>query len=205
MKCPHCGESVSSESTFCSHCGGKLIDSANPAPREKFQPSGTDDDDVERQLWNGSYSKFAMIGAWVAAAVLSVASLVVGLFGNLGGSTWLVIIAANAAIWIALVARYLYFRYSRNYVLTDQRLTHVHGLLWRQTDRIETIDIDDVAFTQGPVERMFDVGTIQVTSSDQSHPVLALPGIESVQKVAGMIDDARRRERRRRGLYIESV
>jgi hypothetical protein len=34
---------------------------------------------------------------------------------------------------------------------------------------------------------------------------LSLPGIENVQIVAGLIDDARRNERRRRGLYIESV
>jgi membrane protein YdbS with pleckstrin-like domain len=81
----------------------------------------------------------------------------------------------------------------------------MRGLLWRQTDRIEVIDIDDVAFTQGPVERVFGLGTVRITSSDQSHPELSLPGIENVQIVAGLIDDARRNERRRRGLYIESV
>jgi hypothetical protein len=52
---------------------------------------------------------------------------------------------------------------------------------------------------------MFGIGTVRITSSDQSHPELSLPGIENVQAVAGQIDDARRKERRRRGLYIESV
>jgi hypothetical protein len=55
------------------------------------------------------------------------------------------------------------------------------------------------------VERIFGLGTVRITSSDQSHPELSLPGIENVQIVAGLIDDARRNERRRRGLYIESV
>jgi membrane protein YdbS with pleckstrin-like domain len=81
----------------------------------------------------------------------------------------------------------------------------VRGLLWRQTDRIEIIDVDDVSFTQGPVERIFGIGTVRISSSDNTHPELALPGIENVQLVSGLIDDSRRKERRRRGLYIESV
>jgi hypothetical protein len=66
------------------------------------------------------------------------------------------------------------------------------------------IDIDDVAFSQGLIQRMLGVGTIRVTSSDRSHPTLALLGIDEVDRVSGMIDDARRKERRRRSLHIEA-
>jgi membrane protein YdbS with pleckstrin-like domain len=159
----------------------------------------------EEELWHGSYSKLAMIGAWLAAGVFSLISLGVGLFGGIVGEVWLVIIGLNALVWAGLLARYFYLRFSQHYTLTNQRFTHMRGLLWRQTDRIEVIDIDDVSFTQGPVERMFGMGTVRISSSDQSHPELALPGIENVQIVAGLVDDARRNERRRRGVYIESV
>jgi hypothetical protein len=77
--------------------------------------------------------------------------------------------------------------------------------LWRETDRIEAIDIDDVSFSQGPVERMLGVGSIRILSSDQSHPTMDLPGIENVRAVASLIDEVRRQERRKRGLYVESV
>jgi hypothetical protein len=52
---------------------------------------------------------------------------------------------------------------------------------------------------------MLNVGTIRVTSSDHSNPELPMPGIDDVKVVADKIDKARRAERERRGLYIESV
>ena len=67
------------------------------------------------------------------------------------------------------------------------------------------IDIDDVTFEQGLVQRMVNVGTIKISSSDRTHPELTLRGIEGVQEVADTIDDVRRKERRRRGLHIEAI
>ena len=216
MQCPHCGEQILRPSRFCQHCGGKLAQNvkqdqkqaADATPQQKLRSAanrGGADSFPEEVLWHGSYSKLAMIGAWLGAAVLSLVSLALGLFGGITGEIWLPVIAVNALVWAGLAIRYFYLRFSRHYTLSNQRFTHIRGLLWRQTDRIEVIDIDDVSFSQGPVERMLGIGTVQITSSDQSHPALALPGIENAHVVAGLIDDARRQERRRRGLYIESV
>ena len=108
-------------------------------------------------------------------------------------------------MWTGLVVRLLYLQLSRHYLLSNQRFVHERGLLCREIDRIESIDIDDVSYVQGPLERMLGVGTIRILSSDQSHPTLKLPGIENVQTVAALIDETRRQERRRRGLYVESV
>jgi len=49
------------------------------------------------------------------------------------------------------------------------------------------------------------VGTIRIVSSDRSHPDFSLPGIENARRVAEQFDDARRAERRRRGLHIEQI
>jgi membrane protein YdbS with pleckstrin-like domain len=212
MQCLHCGEQILKQSRFCPHCGGKLPtaneQSGGTTPQQTLRSAanrGGDGSLPEEKLWHGSYSKLAMIGAWVGAGILSLISIGIGLFGSITGPVWLALVGANALVWAGLAARYLYLRFSRHYTLTNQRFTHMRGLLWRQTDRIEVIDIDDVSFTQGPVERIFGVGRVRITSSDQSHPELVLPGIENVQVVAGLIDDTRRDERRRRGLYIESV
>jgi uncharacterized membrane protein YdbT with pleckstrin-like domain len=99
----------------------------------------------------------------------------------------------------------LYRKWSVAYRLTNQRFVHRRGLLAIRTDRIETIDIDDVAFTQGIIERMMGVGTIRLTSTDRSDPELILRGIEKVQEVASLMDGARRKERVRRGLHIEAT
>ena len=98
-----------------------------------------------------------------------------------------------------------YRRLSVKYRLTNQRLFHEAGILRRVTDRIEIIDVDDVTVEQGIVERMLGVGTIRVTSSDRTSPELHMPGIDHVKEVADTIDQARRAERQRRGLFIESV
>jgi hypothetical protein len=52
---------------------------------------------------------------------------------------------------------------------------------------------------------MCNVGTIHVSSSDRTHPVLHVAGVYNVKEVASMMDDARRTERIRRGLHIEAV
>jgi hypothetical protein len=62
-----------------------------------------------------------------------------------------------------------------------------------------------VTFTQGIIERILNVGTIKLSSSDRTHPVILLQGISDVKRIADLIDDARRRERRKRGVHIESI
>ena len=48
------------------------------------------------------------------------------------------------------------------------------------------------------------MGTIKIMSSDCTHPELFLEGIDRVAHVAGLIDEARRAERLRRGLFIDA-
>ncbi len=177
-------------------------------PQEQFQqavPDLTAAEEPESELWSGRYSHLAMIGTWAFGAVATVGGLVVGLLANLDGNGWLAVVAAIALMWVGLTCLYAYRRWSVHYTLSNQRFIHASGLLWRTVDRIELIDIDDVTYRQGPVERAFGVGTILVVSSDRSTPELELPGIADVREVADLIDDARRKERRSRSLHIEAV
>jgi len=54
-------------------------------------------------------------------------------------------------------------------------------------------------------EQLFGVGTIKVHSSDKTHPEFEMPGIENVEEVTRMIDEAQRKERHARAAYVESV
>lgn len=178
-------------------------------PRDRFQQAAADrqslPDEPEESLWSGSYSHLAMIGTWVGGAIVTVAAVVVAALANTPGSGWLAVLGGIGLMWLALAAWYGYRRLSVHYRLSTQRLMHESGLLWRTVDRVELIDIDDVTYRQGPVERLFAVGTIVIVSSDRTTPELHLPGIENVSEVADTIDDARRKERRSRGLHIEAV
>lgn len=164
---------------------------------------------VEQNIWSGAFVAKAMFAWWIACALLSIGLVVAGLFSNtlLGDAApastiWSVIGGLIALAWVWSTLLCVYRKISVNYELTTQRLIHRHGILIRTTDRIELIEVDDVSFTQGLIERMLNVGKIRVTSSDRSHPVLFMLGIEDVAKVSNQIDDARRSERRRRALMI---
>ena len=146
-----------------------------------------------------------MLGSWAAAGAFTLLALIVGVVADLESRGWMILAAIIAAVWVGLVIRLFYLQYTVHYSLTSQRFIHERGLLWRQTDRIETIDIDDVTVRQGPIERMFGVGTVRVVSSDRTTPQFAVVGIEDVRRVATLIDNARRDERRKRGLHIETV
>lgn len=181
-------------------------------PGEKlFTPPGGDnrggggDDDEETTLWEGRYCAQAMLGQWVLTALLSVVVIVakVIFFGD--SEVWLYLLIGLALLWCIQYLRYLCRRLSVHYRLTNHRFFHTAGLIRRVADRIEVIDMDDVTCVQGPIERVVGVGTIRVTSSDRTHPVIDLPGIADAQEVTEKIDKARRAERLKRGIHIESI
>jgi len=207
MLCPDCQTDLPADAAFCPKCGRRM--SAVPqTPAEKMRTGqaavAAASNDPEVTLWQGGYSAKAMYGSWgLAVAVTAAAAVASVLLPN--PITWLVGGVSVAAIWLSLIVYYLYMRLSVDYTLTNQRFIHKVGFLRRVSNRVEVIDIDDVQYEQGLFERMFGVGTIKVLSSDVSDPKLWLKGIDDVQRVANLIDNARREERRKRGLYVESV
>lgn len=182
-------------------------------PAEKIRAAGmgdnTDDLENEHEIWSGMYSGKAMLGNWIAAAAGSIVLLIgtLLLIPTVGGFVIAISILAVllVLIWGGLGVIYLYRKWSRGYEVTTQRLKHRNGIFTRISDRIELIDIDDVTVRQGPIQAMMGVGNIKIKSSDSSHPELELVGIDQCRQVADLIDDARRKERRKRGLHIEAI
>jgi len=165
--------------------------------------AGLDDFEPEENMWQGGYSPNAMVGTWIVMAAISVALLVAAVM--VPAISWAIALGLIVVLWLAGGLLYGYRRLGFHYQLTTQRFIHQTGIFTRQTDRIEVIDIDDVSYTQGPIQRAFGVGTIQLTGSDRTHPTLSMLGIAKVKEVSGLIDDIRRTERRKRSLHIESI
>ncbi|MBA4106278.1 MAG: hypothetical protein C0485_11015 [Pirellula sp.] len=218
MKCPACEADLPADAAFCHKCGASLAaagSAASPSPsgppstakrpRGPLPFNSAPGDDPEDMLWQGQFSKLAMLGSWLAGGIFTIVVIAVGVFAGFTGGAWGIAAGVIALVWVGLVLRLLYLQLSLHYYLTSQRFIHERGLLWREVDRIETIDIDDVGVVQGPVERMLKIGSIRLRSSDATTPEFLIQGIEDVRRVATLIDEARRKERRRRGMYIESV
>lgn len=208
MRCTVCQTVLPVGAQFCPGCGRPVApDPAPPTPAEQLRASqraAAAAPDTEQELWHGTFSPKALVGWWLVAALVTLLGPVVALLLAHPAAWWLWL-AAMVLLWGGTGLRLLVARLSVEYTLTTQRLIHKHGLLHRVTNRVEVIDIDDVTYAQGPIERLLGVGTIKLLSSDVSDPQLILRGIDDVQKVATLIDNARREERRRRGLYLESV
>jgi hypothetical protein len=221
MQCPECGVEVVPTAVFCHQCGkrlnecGEAAGTKNPSPNNVansaavFQNSAASRRDAqtltEEELWRGGYSSKAMIGAWAICAAVSAVLLVAGILWIRSGLHWLILILVMLAPWLYFLAVLGYRRMSVHYLLTNQRLIHERGILRRVQNRIELLDIDDIAFEQKLLERLVGVGTIRIVSSDRTDPTISLPGIDGVQQVAGVLDNARLAERRRRGVHIEQI
>lgn len=205
--CSACGVEVLAEAAFCHHCGQPLKErapSSEPGTMGESVATSNQAGEVEQILWEGGYSAKAMFGGWLLAAFMTMVVTGIGMVADIRQGLFLGLLAA--ALCFGGTGLYvMYLKLSVHYHLTSQRFVHQMGLLHRTTDRIEVIDVDDVAFSQGLFQRVVGVGTIKIMSSDCSHSELFLDGIDRVAHVAGLIDEARRAERLRRGLFIEAV
>jgi membrane protein YdbS with pleckstrin-like domain len=221
MKCNQCGVESPAGAAFCPQCGMQLTGSGAgaraPSPgAQKLQgarPTGAVNQPPEQELWAGSYSAKALAGPALGAALLTVVGIVVVVITGGQPAAWMVLGIGALIAWCALGLVVLWKRLTVSYRLTSYRLFHEKGLLKRTRDRIEVIDIDDVTLTQGLIERMLNVGTIHILASDESlkkesdtkDGTFEMPGIEDAKSVADLIDNTRRSERNRRGVFLENV
>ena len=208
MKCPECATPLPNVAQFCHHCGLQLTaNRAAVAERSSGRRAGRSAlaEEQETLLWQGTFSAKGLVHGWLLAVLISVVMVVGGVMAGAPQVYWLAILAVLAVVWVGLLGLVGFHKLNVHYELTDQRLIHRSGILRRHTDRIELIDIDDVSHEQGIIERMVGVGTIVISSSDRTHPLIDLPGIDRVDEVAALVDDARRRERIRRGIHVEAI
>ncbi len=211
MHCPACHVKMTDNARFCHQCGkpiplgtaNKSTESAEiPCPPRIGEITRDSRKLTEQVLWSGRYSAKTMASHWGAAGCSTFLLIAVA-------CTWPSILPLTVALtffgWCGLGWLLIYRKLSVHYELTDQRFVHKSGILRRVTNRIETIDMDDVAFEQGIIEQLLNVGSIRLSSSDRSHTELVLHGISDVEQIAKLIDDARHKERLRRSLYVESI
>jgi uncharacterized membrane protein YdbT with pleckstrin-like domain len=218
MLCPHCNTELVRDALFCHHCGERLDGhsraDASLSDTERLKElagaataTGAADDPM-RELWRGGYSTQAMLPTWVVTGLITLAVLIGAIVLSTKtslGKWWLVLLAALAILWLYQAASLFYRRWNVRYVLTPQRFICETGILRRVSDRLEVVQIDDVTFEQGLLDRLTGTGTIRISSADRSHPELTLRGIQNVQHVAEMIDEARRVERVRRSVRVEQI
>jgi hypothetical protein len=220
MICPACGVEVVPSAMFCHKCGQRLDSPGNDvsphAPGEASANSAgafqqvaasrwESKDTPEEELWRGGYSPKAMLGGWVLSGCVSVVLLLIGIIWVREAFWWVMLVVGMLLPWLYFLSVLSYRRISVHYTLSTQRFIHERGFFNRVNDRIELLDVDDITFEQKLWERIVGVGTLRIASHDRTNPEFVLTGIEDIKRVAGLFDDARLAERRRRGVHVEQI
>lgn len=141
-----------------------------------------DDDDEALTPLHPDHVKVLRVQACLATVPFLVGALVLEGAGVLPLGAIFVPIAALAG-WFVLRAPLR--RYSaRGYVMGDDRLRVVRGLLFRSDSvvpfgRVQHIDLD-----QGPLERMYDLATLTVHTAGTHNASVRLPGLLNADAVA---------------------
>lgn len=206
MICNKCGADTPEKAAFCPQCGAQLgraggASESRPAKGARIEPaSGRLADVSEEELWTGAYSPKAMSSAFVGAALLTIVGMIFASFAGPAG--WAAVGVGAIVVFGYLVLSLVYQRLSVHYRLTTHRLVIERGILSKTDDRILLVDVDDITVRQGLIDRMLGIGTVVLNTSDDTSPVLTMRGIENSRHVGDLIDEARRAERSRRGLYM---
>lgn len=219
MNCTQCGAEAPAQAAFCPRCGAQLGGAAPAVGRPPAAAAllggvaqGNSRDVAEEELWSGAYSPKAMTGPYVGVLLLAILGTVATSYADPRG--W-VFVAVGALIILAGLALYSFYkRTSLHYRLTTHRLVIQKGILSRADNRILLVDIDDISVKQGLIERMFNLGTIVLRTTDETTKeespdrdapgkgIVVMDGIENPRQVGDLIDESRRAERTRRGVYM---
>jgi len=86
------------------------------------------------------------------------------------------------------IARWIQNR-CRRYTVTTQRLRLASGVFTRQTEEVELYRVTDYKLVEPFWQRIFGLGTLVLTTSDEANPVVNLEGLRNV---TALRDDIRR-------------
>ena len=94
---------------------------------------------------------------------------------------WMTLGAIVIAILIVAIP-WIKLRATR-YRISNYRIDFERGILKKRIDTLELWHVEDVSFEQGLIDRMFNVGTINVMSNDKTTPRLELHGVPHPREI----------------------
>ncbi len=202
MRCVRCAKEIPVASAFCNHCGAAQSGETPHAAASGAARAGPAR--VEDDVWSGVYSARAMGLAQVGAGLWFVLLWVAYFWlrarcSYVAERSWilwmLLVLSPAPALWVSAIA--LWRKLTLRYRLTTQRFFVTRGLIARRTEEIELVRIDDVATNQGVMERIFDVGTVTLMSTDTRTPHLDIQGIHEPvvlkERIRSLVQETRKR------------
>lgn len=174
--CPACGSENQDDASFCKKCGRSLNDvaQARAATRDP-EPASIDDDGVR-----------------LAADGLPLGT---DIDGAPGGER---VLWKGRPSFICSPIRSIMTRFE----LTNERLKVAKGFVSRHRQEIDLYRVEDVDVKQGVIQRLFDLGNINLYSSDASTPVYTMYDVPHPENIKDQIRMGSRIERQRRRVIL---
>jgi membrane protein YdbS with pleckstrin-like domain len=122
------------------------------------------------------------LGLFLVCLLLAAAIVALPIFVNRDAPTlpnWSYAVAALFAL--AILAIPIVKHRTNRFRITNYRIDFERGFLWKKVDTLELWHVDDLSFSQGPLDRLFGLGTITVVSDDRTTPRLAIPNLPNAR------------------------
>ena len=151
--------------------------------KNSFDATVSSDSIIEQLRPSPLYAFGSVSGMFVMAIVIAMAA----------AKFFPILIIISLILALLLTYRYLYIN-SIRYTLTNQSLVVRTGLIARRYDNLELFRVQDYVITQSLGERMFNLMTVTLTTSDVTHPKLKLSGIDKsniVERIRDLVQSER--------------
>ena len=164
----------------------------------------------ETGLWSGRTSwkhYIVRIALWVVvnfvAAVLIVRWSAPESWLTTGRAFWAIVgvLVVSAVLMLAKAVLHIL---GRRYRLTTQRLFIESGILNKTIDQTELIRVDDVRVYKSLLDRIFNLGTISLISTDVTNKEISIEGVSGAEAVAESVR-SHMRAQRGKALFVENL
>ena len=147
-------------------------------PTRPAAPHRASEEDAEVVYYDGPPSFMGYLGLLITCALIATALVAIPFYLNRDTPTvpgWAYVVAIAAAL-VLLAIPFIRHRTQR-FRITNYRIDFERGLLWKKVDTMELWHVDDISFSQGPIDRLFGLGTIEVVSDDRTTPRLPITNL----------------------------
>jgi len=142
VKCPECGNQVSTAAIACPKCGAPIASQDMGTPLAAIQQTSKQPK-IEKDVWKGHPSYLYYLANFIIGVLL------IPVFG----------------IGLLIILFAILDRNTRVYTLTNKRVLAKIGIISRQIHEVGTKDVRNINIRQGIFARLFGVGTVEIESA----------------------------------------